>query len=79
MEAQPTSDLVMDYREEYERNAIHAARALASALEGAIRYGVDPGPSKQLRAQLGRWLKKGRASVNEPPTGYNNSVGKDRP
>lgn len=61
VEAQSASDVVMDYREEYEGNAEQAAKELMSALEGAIRYGADPEQSRQLRAQLGRWLKKRRS------------------
>ncbi len=57
----------MDYREQYERNAGHAARELMTALEGAIRYGADPARSKQLRAQLARWLKKNRAQCKSGP------------
>ena len=68
VEAQPTSDVVMeDYRAQYERNAGHAARELMTALEGAIRHGADPKPSKQLRAQLSRWLKKNRAQCKTGP------------
>ena len=61
LEAQPASDVVMDYQGEYEANAVTAAKELLSALEGAIRHGADPAVSRQLRTQLGRWLKKSRS------------------
>lgn len=51
----------MDYRREYETRAEAAAKELLSALEGAIRYGADASESRQLRTQLGRWLKKRRS------------------
>ena len=61
VEAEPASDVVMDYREEYEENAERAAKELMTALEGAIRHGADPAVTRQLRTQLGRWLKKRRS------------------
>ena len=61
VEAEPASDVVMDYRGEYEQNALKAAKELMAALEGAIRHGADPAVTRQLRTQLGRWLKKSRS------------------
>ena len=61
MEAQPASDVVMGYREQYEAIAVEKARELMTALQGAIKYGADPDQSRQLRAQLARWQKKSRS------------------
>ena len=55
----------MDYREEYETRAEQSAKELMSALEGAIRYGADKQESRQLRTQLGRWLKKRRSECKK--------------
>ena len=51
----------LDYQREYTDKSIAAAEELWASLEGAIRHGADPAPTKQLRAQLARWLKKCRA------------------
>jgi len=56
------------YKATYEENAGKAARELMTALEGAIRNGADPAPSQQLRAQLGRWLKKNRSQCKSAAT-----------
>jgi len=69
VEAESAPSVVMNerYREEYVRQADQAADQLMSALEGSIRNGDDPAASKQLRAQLSRWIKRRRSSASATP------------
>ena len=65
VEAEPAPNVVMNegYRQEYEKQADEAADQLMTALVGAVRNGQNPDESKQLRAQLSRWIKRRRASA----------------
>lgn len=66
VEAEPAPDVVMDLRlqELFREKAEAEAVALLNSLQGGIRHGEPDEDSRQLRAQLSRWLKRRRARAS---------------